>query len=224
MKPGGELRPPYGRGRAIVHLAALVLAGTAPAAAAPTPGRDVHIFALGDSLTAGLGLPRRQGFVPQLEAYLRRQGIRARIANAGVSGDTAAQGRQRLSWTLQGLKQPPQLAIVALGANDMLRGLPPQQTREELDAILAELKGRGIKLLLSGMVAAPNLGPDFAAAFNRIYPDLAREHGATLQPFFLEGVAGDRALNQPDGIHPSFPGVKRMVLAIAPRVLEALGQ
>jgi acyl-CoA thioesterase-1 len=184
----------------------------------------VHIFALGDSLTAGLGLPRRQAFVPQLEAYLRRQGIRARIANAGVSGDTAAQGRQRLGWTLQGLKQPPQLAIVALGANDMLRGLPPQQTREELDAILAELKGRGIRLLLSGMVAAPNLGPDFARAFNTIYPDLARKHGATLQPFFLEGVAGERGLNQPDGIHPNFPGVKRMVLAIAPRVVEALAR
>ena len=221
------MRPPYGRGRGLVHLAALLLAAAAPgaaAAAAPAPGGEVHILALGDSLTAGFGLPRRQGFVPQLEAYLRRQGIRARIANAGVSGDTAAQGRQRLSWTLQGLKQPPQLAIVALGANDMLRGLPPQQTRAELDAILAELKGRGIKLLLSGMVAAPNLGPDFAAAFNRIYPDLAGKHEATLQPFFLEGVAGDRALNQPDGIHPNFAGVKRMVLAIGPRVVDALGK
>jgi len=194
---------------------------------APAPAqaqaRDVHILALGDSLTAGLGLAPRKGFVPQLEAYLRRQGIRARIVNAGVSGDTAAQGRRRLGWTLDGLKQPPRLAIVALGANDMLRGLPPAQTRAELDAILAELKGRGIRLLVSGMVAAPNLGPDFARAFNPIYPDLARRHGATLQPFFLEGVAGDRALNQPDGIHPSFPGVKRMVLGIAPKVIEALG-
>lgn len=221
MKSVRKVRAPYGRGRAIVHLAALILAIGTPAAAAPA--QDVHIFALGDSLTAGYGLPRRQGFVPQLEAYLRRQGIRARITNAGVSGDTAAQGRQRLAWTLQGLEQPPQLAIVALGANDMLRGLPPQQTRGELDAILAELKGRNIRLLLSGMVAAPNLGPDYARAFNGIYPELAQKHGATLQPFFLEGVAGDRALNQQDGIHPNFSGVKRMVLAIAPRVTEALG-
>jgi acyl-CoA thioesterase-1 len=199
-----------------------------PAAAAPAPGaapgEDVHILALGDSLTAGFGLPRHQGFVPQLQAYLRRQGIRARIVNAGVSGDTAAQGRQRLAWTLNGLPQQPRLAIVALGGNDMLRGLPPGQTRQELDAILAELKGRGVKLLVSGMVAAPNLGPDFAAGFNVIYPELARKHGATLQPFFLEGVAGDRALNQADGIHPNFAGVKRMVMAIAPRVVEALGR
>jgi acyl-CoA thioesterase-1 len=121
------------------------------------------------------------------------------------------------------MKQPPRLAIVALGANDMLRGLPPAQTRAELDAILAELKGRGVRLLVAGMVAAPNLGPDFARAFNPIYPDLARRHGATLQPFFLEGVAGERSLNQPDGIHPSFSGVQRMVLAIAPKVIEALG-
>jgi acyl-CoA thioesterase-1 len=221
-QPEGVVRAAYGRGRAIVHVAGLLLAGAMlPAAAAPAD--DVHIFALGDSLTAGYGLPRRQGFVPQLEAYLRRQGIRARITNAGVSGDTAAQGRQRLAWTIEGLKQPPRLAIVALGANDMLRGLPPQQTRAELDAILGELKQRNVRLLLSGMIAAPNLGPDYARAFNSIYPDLARKHGATLQPFFLEGVAGDRALNQQDGIHPSFVGVKRMVLAIAPKVVEALG-
>lgn len=216
--------PLYGRRRALVHLAAVA----ALAAAVPRPalaqGQDVHILALGDSLTAGFGLPRRQGFVPQLEAYLRRQGIRARLTNAGVSGDTAAQGRQRLAWTLNGMKEPPQLAIVALGANDMLRGLPPAQTRAELDAIMAELKRRNIRLLLSGMVAAPNLGPDYARAFNPIYPELARKHGATLQPFFLQGVAGDQSLNQPDRIHPNFAGVKKMVLAIAPKVREALGR
>jgi acyl-CoA thioesterase-1 len=220
-------RSPYGRRRLLVHLAGIIALAAGPAAAAPVPeagpGQDVHILALGDSLTAGFGLPRRQGFVPQLEAYLRRQGIRARIVNAGVSGDTAAQGRRRLAWTLNGLPQQPQLAIVALGANDMLRGLPPAQTRQELDAIVADLKGRGVKLLLSGMIAAPNLGPDYAAAFNAIYPDLARKHGATLQPFFLQGVAGDRALNQADGIHPGFAGVKRMVIGIAPKVAEALG-
>ncbi len=204
-------------------MGAALLAGALPAVAQPGGG-DVHIFALGDSLTAGFGLPRRQGFVPQLEAYLRRQGIRARITNAGVSGDTAAQGRQRLAWTLDGLPQPPQLAIVALGANDMLRGLPPEQTRAELDAILTELKRRDIKLVLAGMVAAPNLGAEFGRTFNAIYPELARKHGAVLHPFFLEGVAGQRALNQPDAIHPNLAGVRQMVLGIAPRVMEALGR
>jgi acyl-CoA thioesterase I len=218
---GKKVAPPYGRGRAFVHLAlAALLMGASPA----PPAADVHILALGDSLTAGFGLPRRQGFVPQLEAYLRRQGIRARITNAGVSGDTAAQGRARLQWTVEGMEQPPQLAIVALGANDMLRGLPPEQTRAELDSILTALKEQDVKLVVAGMVAAPNFGPDYARSFNAIYPELARKHGAVLQPFFLEGVAGDRALNQPDGIHPNFAGVKRMVLAIAPHVRQALGQ
>jgi acyl-CoA thioesterase-1 len=182
----------------------------------------VHIFALGDSLTAGFGLAPRQGFVPQLEAYLRRQGIRARVVNAGVSGDTSAQGRQRLGWTLNGLARTPDLAIVALGANDMLRGLPPEQTRQALDAILTELKARNVRLLLAGMVAAPNLGPDFARDFNAIFPAAARSHGAALYPFLLDGVAGRRQLNQPDGIHPNIAGVKKMVLGIAPKVIAAL--
>ena len=214
---------PYGARRALVHLtAAFLLAGAAPGSAqAP---EDVHILALGDSLTAGFGLPRRQGFVPQLEAYLRRQGIRARIVNAGVSGDTAAQGLQRLSWTLNGLQRQPDLAIVALGANDMLRGLQPSETRTALEAILTELQRRRIRLLLAGMVAAPNLGADFAAPFNAIYPALARNQGATLYPFVLQGVASQRELNQPDGIHPNSRGVRRLVEGIAPTVIQALGR
>lgn len=219
--------PPYGARRRFVHLAGAVLLTLAlSGAAAPAPGatEDVHILALGDSLTAGFGLPRHQGFVPQLQAYLRRNGVRARIHNAGVSGDTAAQGLQRLGWTLDGMDRKPQLAIVALGANDMLRGLPPAETRAALDSILTELKRRDIRVLIAGMVAAPNLGADFARAFNAIYPDLARGHGALLHPFFLEGVAGERSLNQPDGLHPTFEGVKRMVLGIAPKVREALAR
>lgn len=218
--------PLYVGRRRFVHLAAagvLALPLVAATAPAPAPG-DVHILALGDSLTAGYGLPRRQGFVPQLEAYLRRQGVRARIHNAGVSGDTAAQGLARLAWTLDGMERQPDLAIVALGANDMLRGLPPEQTRAALDAILTELRRRNIRVLLSGMIAAPNLGPDFAREFNAIYPALAAKHDAALQPFFLDGIAGDRGLNQPDGIHPNFAGVRRMVMAIAPRVTAALGR
>lgn len=191
------------------------------AAAEPASG-DVHILAFGDSLTAGFGLPRRQGFARQLEAYLRRQGVRAFVTNGGVSGDTAAQGRQRLDFTLGGMAVKPGLTIVALGANDMLRGLDPAQTKTDLDAILTELKRRDIRVLLSGMIAAPNLGEDYAARFNAIYPDLAAKHGVILHPFFLDGVAGDRTLNQPDGLHPTFAGIKKMVMGIAPRVMEAL--
>jgi acyl-CoA thioesterase I len=216
---------PYGRRRFLVHaaLAALGLPFAAAAQNRPAGREDVHIFALGDSLTAGFGLPRELGFVPQLEANLRRNGVPARVTNAGVSGDTAAQGLQRLAWTLDGLPRRPDLAIVALGANDMLRGLPASQTREALDAILAELTRRGVKLLVGGMIAAPNLGRDYARAYNPMFGELARAHGATLHPFFLDGVAGNRALNQADGIHPNFQGVKRIVSAITPRVIEALG-
>lgn len=208
-------------------LLALPLAGAAQGqgqSQAAQPGaEDVPILALGDSLTAGYGLPRDLGFVPQLEAYLRRHGVRARVTNGGVSGDTAAQGQQRLAWTLDGMAQPPRIAIVALGANDMLRGLPPRETRAALDAILAELRRRDIDVIVAGMVAAPNLGPDYARVYNPMFADLARTHGATLHPFFLEGVAGQRALNQGDGIHPNFQGVKIMVQGIAPRVIEAAG-
>jgi acyl-CoA thioesterase-1 len=222
---GSEARL-YGRRGFLVHaaLTALALPIAASAQTRPAPADEVHIFALGDSLTAGFGLPRELGFVPQLEAHLRRHGVPARLTNGGVSGDTAAQGLQRLAWTLDGLARKPDLAIVALGANDMLRGLPPAQTRAALDAILTELERREVKMLVAGMIAAPNLGADYARAFNPMFGELARAHGAAFQPFFLDGVAGDRALNQPDGLHPNFQGVKRMVSAITPRVIEALAQ
>jgi len=210
---------PYGALRRLVYAALMTAAATAPAAA-----RDVHVLAFGDSLTAGYGLPPEQGFAPQLEAMLRRNGIRAFVANAGVSGNTAAQGRARLKWTLDGLAAKPDLAIVALGGNDMLRGLPPRQTRADLDAILAELRLRGIPILLAGMRAAPNLGPRYRAEFEPIFPELARKHGAALYPFFLAGVAGNPVLALPDKVHPNFQGIKRMVTGIAPAVLKALGK
>jgi acyl-CoA thioesterase-1 len=190
--------------------------------AAPVAAKDVHILALGDSLTAGYGLPRGQGFVPQLQDALRRNGIPAVISDAGVSGDTAGQGRARLGWALSGMKDKPDLAIVALGANDMLRGLPPARTRADLDAIVSELRRRGIRVLVAGMFAAPNLGPRYQSEFNSIYPELARKYGATLYPFFLANVAGDRRLNLPDRVHPNFQGIKRMVSGILPYVERAL--
>ena len=215
-----------GRRGFLVHaaLTALALPIAAAAQIRPAPSDEIHIFALGDSLTAGFGLPRELGFVPQLEAHLRRHGVPARLTNAGVSGDTAAQGLRRLAWTLDGLERKPDLAIVALGANDMLRRLPPAQTRAALDAILTELERHEVKLLVAGMIAAPNLGPDYARAYDPMFAELARAHGAAFHPFFLDGVAGDRALNQADGLHPNFQGVKRMVSAITPRVIEALQQ
>jgi acyl-CoA thioesterase-1 len=213
-----SLRIPYGTLLQLVY-ALLVMATFA----APAEARDVHVLALGDSLTAGYGLPPGQGFVPQLEAMLRRNGVRAFVTNAGVSGDTAAQGRARLKWTLDGLREKPDLAIVALGANDMLRGLPPSRTRADLDAIVAELKRRGIKVLIAGMLAAPNLGRRYRDEYDPIFADLAREHGTALYPFFLAGVAGNPSLALPDRVHPNFQGIKRMVSGITPTVLRALG-
>ncbi|HYI40129.1 MAG TPA: arylesterase [Allosphingosinicella sp.] len=210
---------PYGALRRLFYALLLMIAAATPAAA-----RDVHVLAFGDSLTAGYGLPPGQGFAPQLEDMLRRNGIRAFVTNAGVSGNTAAQGRARLGWTLDGLKSKPDLAIVALGANDMLRGLPPGRTRADLDAIVAELKRRGIPVLIAGMLAAPNLGGRYRAEYNRIFPDLARTHGAALYPFFLAGVAGNPALALPDRIHPNFQGIRKMVSGIGPTVLGALGR
>jgi len=213
-----SLHGPYGACLRLVYALLLMAASAAPAAA-----KDVHVLAFGDSLTAGYGLPPGQGFAPQLEAMLRRNGVRAFVTNAGVSGNTAAQGRARLKWTLDGLREKPDLAIVALGANDMLRGLPPQQTRTDLDAILSELKRRGIPVLVAGMLAAPNLGPRYRTEYDAIFPDLADRHGATLYPFFLAGVAGNPSLALPDRVHPNFQGIKRMVSGITPVVLRALG-
>jgi acyl-CoA thioesterase-1 len=204
---------------AFVHAAGLI----GPASAAPAAAREVDVLAFGDSLTAGYGLPPGQGFAPQLQAMLRRNGVRAIVVNGGVSGDTAAAGRARLGWTLDGLSREPDLVILALGANDMLRGMPPSRTRSDMDAMLAELKKRGIPTLVAGMLAAPNLGPDYGGDYNRIFPDLARSYGAPLYPFFLDGVAGNERLLLPDKVHPNFQGIKTMVTGIGPAVLKALG-
>ncbi|MFO1474972.1 MAG: arylesterase [Lysobacterales bacterium] len=197
-------------------LLALVNAVALPAAAAET-----RILALGDSLTAGYGLPAGQGFTFQLEQALKAKGLDVRVLNAGVSGDTTAGGLARLDWALG---DKPDAAIVALGANDMLRGLDPTRAEQNLDAILGKLKARGVKVLLAGMRAAPNLGRDYAGRFDAIYPELSRKYGVELYPFFLDGVAGIAALNQPDGMHPTAEGIGAMVQRILPYVERLVGQ
>jgi acyl-CoA thioesterase-1 len=188
----------------------------------PVMGREVRIIALGDSLFAGYGLSRGQGYPEKLEAALRARGINARIANAGVSGDTSADGLQRLAFTLDNQPQPPDLVMVSLGGNDMLRGLSPEQTRANLDAILAELQKRRIRVLLMGMLAPPNMGADYRGQFDPIYPSLARKHHAALVPFFLQAVMEHPDLIQPDHHHPTATGVEEIVAATVGQVAGAM--
>jgi acyl-CoA thioesterase I len=188
----------------------------------PVVGAERRILALGDSLFAGYGLKPGEGYPEKLEAALRAKGINARIANAGVSGDTTAGGLQRLAFTLDNQPRKPDLVVISLGGNDMLRGLPAAETRANLDAILAELDKRGVPALLLGMLAAPNLGKDYAAAFNPIYPTLAKQHHAGLVPFFLQAVIDKPELRQADHIHPTRQGIEELVAATVVDVAKAL--
>ena len=190
--------------------------------AAPAEAAPKLILAFGDSLTAGYQLGPQEGFAPQLEAALRASGHAVTVHNAGVSGDTTAQGRARLNWVLTGLKVKPDLAILELGANDMLRGQSPATARANLDAMLAEFGKRKIPVVLAGMLAAPNLGPAYARQFNAIYPELAKAHGAALYPFFMNGVVGGKGLQLGDGVHPTKAGVAVIVRGIAPVVKREL--
>jgi len=191
-------------------------------APAALPSDAPLVIAFGDSLYAGYRLGPREGLAPQLQAQLLADGIRVRVQNAGVSGDTTAAGRQRLSFVLDNAKSKPALVVLGLGGNDMLRGIGPDQTRANLDAMLAELKRRGIPVLLTGMVAAPNLGADYAKAFNPIFPELATKYGASLYPFILEDVVTDPSLMLDDHVHPNAKGVKAIVQGLAPLVEAAL--
>ena len=184
------------------------------AAAAP-----IRLLILGDSLTAGYGLARGDGFQAQLAAALLARGRDVVLIDGAVSGDTTAGGRARLDWVLA---EGADVALVELGGNDGLRALPPEGTEANLAAILDVLAGRRIRVLLSGMLAPPNLGPEYGAAFNGGFQRLGRRAGVLFDPFFLEGVAGDPALNQPDGIHPNPQGVKRVVARLLPLVEQLL--
>ena len=194
-------------------LAILLSLGTAAEAA---PAR---ILALGDSITAGYGLAPEEALPVKLEARLKADGFDARVINGGVSGDTTAGGLARLDWALA---DHPRFALVALGANDALRGLDPGQAYDNLDGILARLKGAGVKALLIGMRAPTNWGRDYQRDFDAIYPKLAAKWHVPLYPFLLEGVALDPKLNQDDGLHPNAAGVAAMVRGVAPAVESLL--
>ncbi|MFN4284270.1 MAG: arylesterase [Alphaproteobacteria bacterium] len=208
---------------AAIWLAAFVsaFAASAPSFAQTSPAGpgQISLLVLGDSLAAGYGLAASEAFPAQLERALKAKGHNVKVINAGVSGDTTAGGRARLEWSLA---DAPQAVIVELGANDGLRGLEPTSTADNLDAILAALKSRGLPTLLAGMYAPPNLGAAYGKEFNAIYPRLAERHGALLYPFFLDGVAAEAALNQGDGIHPNAKGVAVIVERILPSVEKLL--
>ncbi len=228
----GSVLVRYGIGRRLYQLAAALLVAAPVAANAAVPARasaaaaQRTILAFGDSLTAGYQLRPGEGFAPQLEAALRAAGRNVRVVDAGVSGDTTAQGRARLNWVSAGLKAKgmarPDLVILELGANDMLRGQPPATARANLDAMIVAFRGQGSQVLLAGMLAAPNLGAGYASSFNGIYPALARRHGVPLYPFFMDGVAGVPRLQLGDGLHPNPAGVKVIVRRILPAVTRAL--
>lgn len=183
---------------------------------------DRLVVAFGDSLYAGYRLAPNEGLAPQLQAALKADGINARVHNAGVSGDTTSAGKTRLAFVLDNLERKPDLVVLGLGGNDMLRGIKPQETRANLAAMMDELKKRDIPAILTGMLAAPNLGQDYANAFNPIFPALAKQYDAPLYPFFLDGVVADKALMLPDNIHPNAKGVARVVEGLSPLVEAAL--
>jgi len=191
------------------------------AAASPVAARTIRLVVLGDSLTAGLGLPPGKAFPDRLQAALRARGLDVDVLNAGVSGDTAADGLGRYDWAVPANADA---LIVELGANDMLRGLEPEATKKALSAILDKAHATRLLTLIAGMRAAPNLGAEYDRAFDAIYPALAKDYDVALYPFFLDGVAGDPKLNQADGMHPTAEGVDAIVERIAPSVERILKQ
>jgi acyl-CoA thioesterase-1 len=189
--------------------------------ASPLQAQTIHILAFGNSLTAGLGLEPGQAFPARLEAALKARGHDIVIANAGVSGDTSTAGAERLDWSLV-----PEIdgVILELGSNDALRGIDPAETEKALDRILSALKARKLPVLFAGMLAPRNLGPDYGKKFEALFPRLAEKHGVLFYPFFLDGVAAEPALNQPDGLHPNSKGVDMIVSRILPITEDLLKQ
>jgi acyl-CoA thioesterase-1 len=205
----------------IVVLAAVLTAAQAPALAeAADEGKPIKLVVLGDSLSAGLGLAAADAFPAKLQKALRDKGVNIDIANAGVSGDTASGGRDRLDWSVP---DGTDGVIVELGANDALRGIDPSVTRSALSDIVGRLTARRVAVFLCGMLAPPNYGRDYADRFDAIYPELAKSSSVALYPFFLDGVAADAKLNQADGIHPTPQGVDIIVSRMMPAVEAFVG-
>ena len=206
-------------GRAAAWIGAALCAWLLLLGPPPEAAGEPRIAVLGDSLTAGFGLPQEDAFPARLEAALRSEGHAWRVIDAGVSGDTSAGGLARLDWVLA---DEPEVVIVELGANDGLRGLPTNRMEANLDAILAQVRVSGSAVLLAGMRAPANFGPDYEAAFRAVYERLAARHGVPFYPFFLEGVAMEPDLNQDDGIHPNAAGVAEIVRRILPHVVAVI--
>lgn len=198
-----------------------ILTALGPQYATAATGEPVKIVAFGDSLTAGLGLPAQSSFPLKLEAALKAKGLAVSVANAGVSGDTASGGLARLDWSVP---DGTDAVILELGANDMLRGVDPKITRAALQTIVKRLQGRGIAVLLCGMLAAPNFGKDYVQKFDSIYRELATSGKLDFYPFFLAGVATQHNLNQPDGLHPNAAGVDVIVRNILPKVEDLVAR
>ena len=196
-------------------LTALAVTGLFPPLLSVKAANKFTIVALGDSLTAGYGLPPEEAFTTLLEQRLKANGLNVEVVNSGVSGDTSKGGLARVDWSVP---DGTGLVIVELGANDALRGISPAETAKNLDAIITRIRQRGIAVLLAGMLAPPNMGQDYEAAFNAIYPDLERKHKVPLYPFFLDGVAAVPELNQADGIHPNAAGTTVIIERLAPVV------
>jgi acyl-CoA thioesterase-1 len=215
--PGGAVQP--------IRLAIMAVAWLAMAAATLTTGqaedRPIRIVVLGDSLSAGFGLAAQDALPAKLERTLKANGYNVAIENAGVSGDTAPGGLGRLEWSVP---DGTDAVILELGANDALRGADPKQTRAALEAIIRRLKDRGIAVLLAGMLAPRNFGEDYVNAFDAIYPELAAKYDLILYPFILDGIAGDRALNLSDGIHPTAAGVDIITSRMLPKVEELIAR
>jgi acyl-CoA thioesterase-1 len=210
---------------AAVPSAAAPSAARPDVAAAPRPaGPERLVLAFGDSLYAGYGLDRGQSLPDAVQARLRAAGVNATVVNAGVSGDTSAAGRQRLAFTLDHQARKPDLVLLGLGGNDVLRQIAPAETRTNMTAMLDELKRRGIPVMLTGMKAPPNLGADYVARFDAIWPDLAARYHGTLYPFILDGVIGDPALMQGDRVHPNAAGVAKIADRVAPMVKARLAE
>jgi len=210
---------PFVRLSCLLPLAVVILATTGDFRPARAAGQATRIVVFGDSLAAGYGLSLQDAFPNRLQAALRQAGHEVQVINAGVSGDTSAGGLARVDWMLA---DQPDLVIVEFGGNDALRGLPPAQTRTNINAILERITAAGVKVLFTGMRAPRNLGSDYVEDFDSIFPELAREHQVTFYPFFLDGVATDPTLNQSDGIHPNIKGVDVIVAGVLPLILQMI--